>query len=92
MINLLKNKKHVKLDEMFRNDYHTTGNALHYLYHQKHYKLIGIDLLIERNTSIPQQINFVEKLEEDNRATRFVIPEKQQKSYSKFFFRFIKRN
>ena len=29
---------------MSRNDDYTTGNILDYLYHQKYYKLIGIDL------------------------------------------------
>ena len=29
---------------MLRNDNYTTGNLLEYLYRQKYYKLIGIDL------------------------------------------------
>ena len=62
---------------MSRNDDYTTGNLLDYLYHQKYYKLIDTDLT---NTSIPQQINFVVKLEEDDGATIFFIAEKQQKS------------
>lgn len=32
------------------------------------------------NTSIPQQINFTEKLEDDDGATLLFISEKQQKS------------
>ena len=32
-----------KLTEMSSNDDHTTGNLLDYLYHQKYYKLIGVD-------------------------------------------------
>ena len=77
----VKNKQKVyeKLAEMSRNDNYTTGNLLHYLYHQKYYKLIGIDLSRQTNTSIPQQMNFVEKLEEDNGATMIFIAEKQQK-------------
>ena len=74
----------------WNNDY--TGNLLDYLYHQKYYKLIGIDLLRQTNTSIHQQTNFVGKLEEDDGATMFSIAEKQQKSYSKLFFRFINCN
>ena len=35
-----------------------------FLYHQK-YKRIGIDLSIQTIKNIPQQINFVGKLEED---------------------------
>ena len=36
-----------------------TGNLLDYLYHQKCYKLIGIDLSRQKNETILQQINFV---------------------------------
>ena len=46
---------------MLRNNDYTTGNLLDYLFHQKYYKLIGIDLLRQTNTSIPQQINFTGK-------------------------------
>ena len=36
-------------------------NLLDYLYHQNYYKLIGIDLLRQTNTTIPQKINFIGK-------------------------------
>ena len=65
---------------MSRSDEYTTGNLLDYLYHQNYYKLIGIDLFRQTNLNIPQQINFVGKLEEDDGATMFFIAEKQQKS------------
>ena len=39
---------------MSRNDDYTTGNLLDYLYHQKFYKRIGIDLSRQANTSIPR--------------------------------------
>ena len=54
----VKNKQEAyeKLIEMSRNDDYATGNLLDYLYHQKCYKLIGIDLSRQTNTSIPQQI------------------------------------
>ena len=57
----VKNKQEVyeKPIEMSRNKDYTRRNLLDYLYHQKYYKLIGIDLLGQKNTSIPQQINFV---------------------------------
>ena len=61
---------------MSRNDEHTPGNFLNYLYHENYYKLIGIDLSRKANTSIPQEINFVGKLEEDHGATMFFIVEK----------------
>ena len=65
---------------MSRSDEYTTGNLLDYLHHQNYYKLIGIDLFRQTNLNIPQQINFVGKLEEDDGATMFFIAEKQQKS------------
>ena len=48
---------------MPRNNNSTTEKLLDYLYHQKYYKLIGIDLSRQTNMSIPQQINFTGKLE-----------------------------
>ena len=58
---------------MSRNNDYTTRNVLHYLYHQNYYKLIGIDLSRQTNTTIPQKINFTGKLEEDDGATTFFI-------------------
>ena len=51
-------KKSMKLIDMSRNDNYTTRIFLHYLYHQKYYKLISIDLSTQKNTSIHQKINF----------------------------------
>ena len=65
------------------NDYRTE-NSLNYLYHQKYYKLIGIDLSSQTNRNIPQQINFTGKLEEDDDAAMFFIAEKQQKTILTF--------
>ena len=67
---------------MSTNDY-TTGNLLDYLYHQKYWRLSGVDLSRQTNTSIPQQINFVGKLEDDD-ATMFFIAEKQPKTILNF--------
>ena len=39
---------------MLRNDYYATGYLLDYLYQQKYYKLIGIDLPRQTNASTPQ--------------------------------------
>ena len=75
-----KREAYEKLVEMSKNNDYTTGNLLNYLYHQKYYKLIGIDLPRQRNASILQQINFVGKLEEDDGATLILIAEKQQKT------------
>ena len=48
-----KQKAYEKYVEISRNVDYTTGNLLYYLYHQKSYKLIGIDLLRETNTHFP---------------------------------------
>ena len=69
---------------MSRNDDYTTGNVLDHLYYQKYYKLIGIDLSRQTNTSIPHQINFTGKLDEDDGTTMFFISEKQQKTILNF--------
>ena len=62
---------------MSRNNIYTTVNLLDYLYHQKYYKVIGIDLSRQTNTVISQQINFTKRLEEDDGAKIFIIAEKQ---------------
>ena len=82
----VKNKQEAyeKLVEMSRNNDYATGNILHYLYHQKYYKLIGTNLSRQTNARIPQQINFTGKLEEHDDATMFCIAEKQQKSILNF--------
>ena len=41
------------LFEMSRNDDYTTGNLLDYLFYQKCFKLIDIELSRQANTSIP---------------------------------------
>ena len=50
------------------------------MYHQNYYELIGIDLSRLTNTTISQQINSTEKLEEDNSATMFSIAEKNHET------------
>ena len=57
-----------KLVKMSRNDDCITGNLLDYLYHQNYYKTIDMDLSRQTNTTIPQQISFTGKLEEDKGA------------------------
>ena len=79
-----KQETYEKLIEISRNDDYTIKNLLDYLYHQKYYKLIGIDLSRQTNTSIPPQIYFTEKLEQDDGATMFFITEKRQKAILNF--------
>ena len=63
---------------MSRNDDHTIGNF--YFYHQQFYRLICIDLSRQKSKSIPQQVNFVDKIEQGDGVTMFFIAEKQQKT------------
>ena len=69
---------------MSRNNGYTTGDLLHHLYHQKYYKLIGIDLSRHTNTSILQQINLIGKLAKADGVAMFFIAEKQQKTILNF--------
>ena len=69
---------------MPRNDNYTRGNLLDYLYHQNYYKRITIDLSRQTNTSIPHQINFTEKLENNDGVTMIFIAEMQRKTISNF--------
>ena len=59
-------KEYEKLNQMSIKDGYRTENLLDFLYHQNYYKLIGIDLSRQTNASLSQQINFTEKLEEDD--------------------------
>ena len=81
-----KQESHEKLTQISKNDDYTTGNLLDYLYNQKHYKIIGIDLSKQTNTSIPRQVNFVGISEDDDDATTFFVSEK---NYSNFFYLLI---
>ena len=65
--------------EILRNKDYTTRNLLDFSYHQNYHKLIGTDLTRQTNTTVPQKVNFQEKLEENDGATIFSIAEKPQK-------------
>ena len=54
------------------------------MYHQNCYKLIGIELSRQTNTSISQQTNFTGKLGENDGTTMFFIAEKQRKTILNF--------
>ena len=66
---------------MSRNNDYTTRNLLDYSQQRNYYKPI---ISRQKNMSIPQQINFVGKLREDDGAKMFFIAEKQQKTNLKF--------
>ena len=69
--------------EILRNKDYTTRNLLDFSYHQNYHKLIGTDLTRQTNTTVPQKVNFQEKLEENDGATIFSIAEKPQKKKKK---------
>ena len=48
---------------MPRNNDNTTSNLLGFLYYQSCQKRVGIDVSRQLNTSVPQQINFTDKVE-----------------------------
>ena len=76
---------------MTRNDDYLIGNWLDCFYRQNYNKFIDIDLSRQRNTSIPQQINFVGKLENDG-AVMIFVAEKQQKNILNFFLNSLFQN
>ena len=79
-----KQEAYEKLVEISRNDGSTTVNLLDYLYYQKYYNPIGIDLSRQINMIIPQQINFIEKSKEYDGATMLFFAEKQWKPILNF--------
>ena len=76
---------------MTRNDDYLIGNWLDCFYRQNYNKFIDIDLSRQRNTSIPQQINFVGKSENDG-AVMIFVAEKQQKNILNFFLNSLFQN
>ena len=81
-----KQEAYQKLVETPWDDNFTAWNQLNVLYHQNCSKHITIDLLRETSTTIPQQINFIAKLDKHNGATISFIAEKQQKTVLNFSF------
>ena len=67
--------------KMSQNNDYTTGNLLDFSYHEKFYKLIGIDLSRQKNMSVPQQIDLTAKLEEDDGAITFFIGKNSKKLF-----------
>ena len=78
-------KKHKnKLLKWEKNNDCTTGNLLDYEYFSKDYKLIAIDLSKQtelENPDLKQQINFIDKLEEDEATIFFVIKKSEETTF-----------
>ena len=74
-----------KIMDMSNNNDYTTGNLLHFVYFKENYKLIAIDLSKQTKLKDPQQINFIGKLENQDRgATIFFIFEKSEETAFNF--------
>ena len=70
--------------EMSKNNDYTTGNLLDYEYFKDHNKLIAIDLSKQielENLDLKQQINFIERLEENNATMFFIIEKKEETTF-----------
>ena len=82
-----KKKTYKSITEISKINDYTTGNLLDYKYFSKHYKLIAIDLSKQtelENPDLKQQINFIDKLEEDE-ATIFFVLRSQKKQLLNFY-------
>ena len=84
----VKNKEEAykKIMSISKNNDYTTGNFLDYEYFSKHCKLIAINLSKQiklENPDLRQQINFIDKLEDDE-ATMFFIIEKSEETTFEF--------
>ena len=70
---------------MIKNNDYTTGNLMDYEYFKDHYQLIAIDLSKQielENPDLKQQINFVERLEENNSTMFFIIEKKEETTFN----------
>ena len=66
---------------MTKNNNYTTGNLLDYEYFKDHYKLIAIDLSKQielENPDLKEQINFIERLEENNEQCSLLLRKKKK--------------
>ena len=73
-----------KIMDMSNNNDYTTGNLLDFAYFKENYKLMTIDLSKQTKLKDPQQINFIGKLDKDNRTTMFFIIEKSEETTFNF--------
>ena len=70
---------------MSNNNNHATGNLLDFAYYKENYKLIAIDLSKQTKLKVPQQINFIGKIEgPDNGVTMFFIIERSEETTFEF--------
>ena len=74
----LKNREETykAIIELISNDLLRTGNEFNFDYFSEHYKLIAIDLSKQKSDLKNQQINFVDRLEQ-NATIFFIVEEKE---------------
>ena len=82
----VKNKEEAyeQIIEMSKNNEYATGNLLDYEYFKDHYQLLAIDLSKQiklENFDLKQQINFIERLEENNVTMFFIIEKKEETTF-----------
>ena len=81
----VKNEESTKDMDMSNNNDYTTGNLLDFAYFKENYKLIATDLSKQTKFKDPQQINFIEKLKnQDHGATMFFIIKKSKETTFNF--------
>ena len=74
-----------KIIDMSNNNNYMTGKLLDFAYYKENYKLIAIDLSKQTKLKDPQQINFIGKIEEQNKGvTMFFIIEKSEETTFEF--------
>ena len=69
---------------MSNNNDQTTGNLLDFVYFRKNYRLVAIDLSMQRKLKDPQQISFICELLNTPGATMFFVIEKSEETTFNF--------
>ena len=85
-----KTETYEKITGTSKNNHYKTGNLLDYDYFSNHCRLIAVDSSNKnevKNPDLNQQISFIGKLEEDDRATMFFIIEKSDKKNNFWIFK-----
>ena len=88
----VKNEDEVykKIIEMSNNNDYTTGKLIDFANFKENYNLIAIHLSKQTKLRDPEQINFIEKLENQvHRATMFFIIEKSEEKTFSFLQNFV---
>ena len=79
-----KEEAYEQIIEISKNNEYTTGNLLDYEYFKDHYKLIAIDLSKQtksENLDLKEQINFIERVKENNATMFFIIEKKEETTF-----------